>query len=122
MATNWAAAAAELATILEAGTDYEADVNPQNLNLPGYWVTPVSRSFDTLERNEYTATFEVYAVSAMRSTPSAALEQLSDMHDALLATGLGVGTGTAEIAAVQLSNKAPDALPALKITIQVEVE
>ena len=122
MATNWAAAAAELATILEAGTEYEADVNPQNLNLPGYWVTPVSRSFDTLAREDYTATFEVYAVSAMQSTPSAALEQLSDMHDALLATGLGVGTGTAEIAAVQLSNKAPDALPALKITIQVEVE
>lgn len=121
MASNWASAAAELADLIEAQTDYEADVNPQDLNLPGYWVTPVSRSFDTLAGDDYSATFEVYAIAAMHTVPSTALEELSDMHDALIATGLGVGTGTAEIAAVQLSNKAPDALPALKITITVEV-
>lgn len=121
MATNWAAATEELAQMLELQTPYEADANPQNLNLPGYWVTPVSRSFDTLAGEEYTATYEVYAVAAIRSVPTEALAELSDMHEAFIATGIGTGAATAEVAAVQLTNKAPDALPALKITIQVEV-
>lgn len=122
MADNWAAIAQAIATLLEENTDYEAEVNAQNLNVPGYWVTPVSRTFDTLSGEESTLVFEVYAISNPRGGADEALEQLSDMQAAVraLPEPLNGQGNVAEVAAVQLSNKSPDALPALKMTIQVE--
>ena len=126
MATSWGDAARELTGILEAETIYEADTNPADLNIPGYWVVPVSRTFDTLSGDNYTAVFDVYAIADV-AVPADALDELSTMQDALvdLSTnyaGLhGLGT-TAEIEAVILSGKSPDALPAVKMTITLEIE
>lgn len=125
MATSWGDAARELAQILEDETIYEADTNPADLNIPGYWVSPVSRTFETLG-GDYTAVFDVYAIADL-AAPAEALDQLSAMQDALndlseTHPGLhGLGT-TAEIEAIILSGKSPDALPAIKITITLEVE
>lgn len=122
MSDNWAVIAQAIADMLEEHTDYEAEVNAQNLNVPGYWVTPVSRSFDTLHGEESTLVFEVFAVSNPRGGADEALSQLSDMQEAvrMLPEPLNGQGNIAEVAAVQLSNKSPDALPALKMTIQVE--
>lgn len=122
MADNWAAIARAIADMLEAHTDYEAEVNAQNLNVPGYWVTPVSRTYDTLSGEESVLVFDIFAISSPRGGADEALEQLSDMQEAVrnLPDPLNGQGNVAEVAAVQLSNKSPDALPALKITIQVE--
>jgi len=122
MVASWSETTKELAQILFDGTSYEASPNPQDLNLPGYWVTPVSRSFDTLAGTGYTAIFEVFAVCPNYTTPIDSLDTLSAMHDEVRALNIGVGDATAEVAAVQLTNKSADPLPALKITLQVEVE
>lgn len=124
MATNWALIANEIAGLLSEHTGYEAEVNAQNLNLPGYWVTPVSRHFDTLSGDHSSLVFEVYAISTPRGGADEALDLLSDMHAAIMdlpepLNGQGM---LAEVAAVQLGNKSPDALPALKITIEIEEE
>ena len=124
MATNWAVIANQIAALIEDGTPYEAEVNAQNLNLPGFWVTPVSRHFDTLSGDHSTLVFEVYAISTPRGGADEALDELSKMHAAIMdlpepLNGQGM---LAEVAAVQLGNKSPDALPALKITIEIEEE
>lgn len=124
--TSWGDAAREFAQIIEDGTEYEADTNPADLNIPGYWISPVSRTFETLDGGNYTAVFDVWAVTDL-AAPVDALDGLSAMQDALndLAAahpGLhGLGT-TAEIEALILSGKSPDALPAIKMTITLEVE
>lgn len=127
MAGNWADAANYVAQALAAATGYNAEVNAQDLNIPGYWVTPVSRSFDRLGVDVATLTFDVYAVTSSMPNATAALEELSNMQDALISLGdtypelRGHGLD-AEIAQVQLSNKAPEPLPALRFTITVEDE
>ena len=126
MASSWGDAARELSEILEAETIYEADTNPADLNIPGYWVSPVSRTFDTLDHSSYTAVFDVYAIADL-AAPADVLDQLSAMQDALIALSLshpglhGLGT-TADIEAIILTGKSPDALPAIKTTITLEVE
>lgn len=123
--TDFAQAAQDLADMLEAGTPYEADVNPQDLNLPGYWVTPVRRVFETLDTSSCTCIFDVFAVAQAAPVPMQALAELSKMQDALNASTLPALNGAGndgEITYVQLSNKSPDALPALKFTITLEVE
>lgn len=124
MASKWSEAAQQLAAMLEEQTQYEADANAQDLNLPGYWITPVSVNFDTLGGQTYLAAFDIYAITSNRSVPLDALDELSEMHTALRDTlgSVAIGTGAAEVTAVTLGNKAPDALPALKISITVEVE
>ncbi|AYN56963.1 hypothetical protein PBI_ATRAXA_7 [Arthrobacter phage Atraxa] len=126
MAGNWADAARYIAESLET-TGYNAKVNAQDLNIPGFWVTPATRTFDRLDASTATLTFDVYAVVSPMPNAEAALEELSDMQDALI--GLGEtqpelrGQGLdAEVTQVQLSNKTPEPLPALKITITVEDE
>lgn len=123
MADNWAAIAKVIADILEANTPYEAEVNAQNLNVPGYWVTPVSREFNRLGAGS-TLIFEIYAISNPRGGADEALEQLSDMQQAIrdLPEPLNGQGNAAEVASVLLNNKSADALPALKMTIQVEDE
>lgn len=123
MADNWAAIAKVIADMLEANTPYEAEVNAQNLNVPGYWVTPVSREFNRLGAGS-TLIFEIYAISNPRGGADEALEQLSDMQQAIrdLPEPLNGQGNTAEVASVLLNNKSADALPALKMTIQVEDE
>lgn len=123
MADNWAAIAKVIADMLEANTPYEAEVNAQNLNVPGYWVTPVSREFNRLGAGS-TLIFEIYAISNPRGGADEALEQLSDMQQAIrdLPEPLNGQGNAAEVASVLLNNKSADALPALKMTIQVEDE
>lgn len=123
MADNWAEIAKAIADMLEADTPYEAEVNAQNLNVPGYWVTPVSREFNRLGAGS-TLIFEIYAISNPRGGADEALEQLSDMQQAIrdLPEPLNGQGNTAEVASVLLNNKSADALPALKMTIQVEDE
>lgn len=123
MADNWAAIAKVIADMLEANTPYEAEVNAQNLNVPGYWVTPVSREFNRLGAGS-TLIFDIYAISNPRGGADEALEQLSDMQQAVrdLPPPLNGQGNSAEVASVLLNNKAADALPALKMTIQVEDE
>lgn len=126
MASSWGEAARELAQILEAETPYEADTNSADLNIPGYWVSPVSRTFETLSHETYSAVFEVYAITDL-AAPADALDGLSAMQDALNALadshpGLhGLGT-TAEIESIIIPGKSLDALPAVKFTITLEVE
>ena len=124
MADNWAAIAKVIADMLEANTPYEAEVNAQNLNVPGYWVTPVSREFNRLGEDGSTLIFEIYAISNPRGGADEALEQLSDMQQAIrdLPEPLNGQGNAAEVASVLLNNKSADALPALKMTIQVEDE
>lgn len=123
MADNWAVIAKAIAEMLEADTPYEAEVNAQNLNVPGYWVTPVSREFNRLGAGS-TLIFEIYAISNPRGGADEALEQLSDMQQAIrdLPEPLNGQGNAAEVASVLLNNKSADALPALKMTIQVEDE
>ena len=123
MADNWAEIAKAIAGMLEADTPYEAEVNAQNLNVPGYWVTPVSREFNRLGAGS-TLIFEIYAISNPRGGADEALEQLSDMQQAIrdLPEPLNGQGNAAEVASVLLNNKSADALPALKMTIQVEDE
>ena len=123
MADNWAAIAKVIADMLEANTPYEAEVNAANLNVPGYWVTPVSREFNRLGAGS-TLIFEIYAISNPRGGADEALEQLSDMQQAIrdLPEPLNGQGNAAEVASVLLNNKSADALPALKMTIQVEDE
>lgn len=123
MADNWAAIAQAIAGMLHDNTEYEAEVNAQNLNVPGYWVTPVSREFNRLGAGS-TLIFEIYAISNPRGGADEALEQLSDMQQAIrdLPEPLNGQGNAAEVASVLLNNKSADALPALKMTIQVEDE
>lgn len=123
MADNWAAIAKQIAGLLHDNTAYEAEVNAQNLNVPGYWVTPVSREFNRLGSGS-TLVFEIYAISNPRGGADEALEQLSDMQQAVrdLPEPLNGQGNAAEVTSVLLNNKSSDALPALKMTIQVEDE
>lgn len=123
MADNWAEIAKVIAGLLRDNTDYEAEVNAQNLNVPGYWVTPVSREFNRLGAGS-TLVFEIYAISNPRGGADEALGRLSDMQQAIrdLPEPLNGQGNTAEVASVLLNNKSADALPALKMTIQVEDE
>lgn len=127
MASNWADAAKELADLIEHYTDYEADVQPANLNLPGFWVTPVSRDFDTLDGESYLATFEVFGITSPAPGVQDVLATLSDMQDALRTLGdtvpelHGIGQ-VAEIYQVSLDSKNPDGLPGIKTTITLEVD
>lgn len=123
-ADNWAIVAAEVAEAIESNSIYEAAVNPANLNLPGYWVTPVRRTYDTLARDRCTVELAVYAIAGPLPDPTATLETLSDMQDSLMDVGdfMGWSLGhDGEISEVALRNKAPDNLPALKFETTLEV-
>ena len=127
MATNWAAAAKELSDLIEQHTKYEADVQPANLNIPGFWVTPVSRDFDTLDGESSLVTFEVFGVVSPAPGVIDVLTELSDMQDALRELGdtlpqLHGIAQFAEIYQVALDSKNPDGLPGIKTTITLEVD
>lgn len=122
MADNWAAIAETIAGLIDEGTPYEAEVDPTKLNLPGFWVTPVSRNFDTLDGDRSTLIFDILAITNPRGGAVEALSTLSDMQAALraLPDPLNSQGANAEVVSIQLPNQAPDGLPALRIQIEVE--
>lgn len=122
MADNWAAIAETIADLIDAGTPYEAEVDASKLNLPGFWVTPVSRNFDTLDGDRSTLIFDILAITNPQGGAVEALGTLSDMQAAFraLPDPLNSQGANAEVVSIQLPNQAPDGLPALRIQIEVE--
>ena len=116
MAAGYGTATAELVAMLE-GAGLNATADPRDLVLPGVWVAPALIDYDRLDGDVYAGQWELYLI-APDNGPTESLDALSELAGLLRAV---VPFGEARTAAVQLSNHSPDPLPALQVTIELEV-
>lgn len=104
---------------------FNAETNLQNLNLPGYWITPRTRRLDTLAADRYTVDIDIYAIAGPAPDPLQALDELSTMQDALVQIGRNnrlTGLGDqAEVYDMNLQNFSADPIPAFRIEHTLEV-
>lgn len=105
--------AAELAALL----DIPVEMDPRDLTLPGILITPGKIAFDRLAGDLATSEIEAWIVTA-DTNPVTALDELGDI---LLLLREHVTINEVEPVTLQLTNQAPDPLPALRIPIPIEI-
>lgn len=95
----------------------EATDDPRNLNLPGCWVTPAAIQFDRMAGT--TGSWELYLV-APDTGPRESLRTLDGMLRQLRGA-LGASITGARVAGVNLANHGGGDLPALQVSIELEI-
>jgi hypothetical protein len=91
-----------------------ATYNPQNLDLPGAWVTPGAVTYDLLDSETYSMQFDVYLISSNNDV-AGSLINLSEMLEKIR---VSLGIPEAQPVSVSLPNHSSEALPALLVTLQ----
>jgi hypothetical protein len=111
--------------LLEALQDLTAQIqalginavyNPQDLNLPGAWVTPGAIEYDILDTDNYSMAFDVYLI-ASNNDVTGSLVDLSEMVDKLR---IAFAVPEATPVSVDLKNHG-GAMPALLVTLQTTI-
>lgn len=116
MPAGYGTATAELVAMIEAA-GLNATADPRDLELPGVWVSPALIDYDRLDGDVYAGSWELYLI-APDNGPTVSLDILSDLATVVRRV---LPFGEARSVSVQLSNHSPDPLPALQVTIELEV-
>jgi len=116
MATGYGTATLEVAAALTAA-GLEVETNVQDLQVPGAWLTPAAIDYDRLGLDRYTGAWSLYLI-ANGNQPTDSLDDLSTMAERVRTV---FPAFRAEAVTVQLANHSPDPLPALLITIEMDV-
>lgn len=116
MATGYGAATTDLAAMLTAA-GVEVETNVQDIQLPGGWLTPSALDYDRMGEGAYTGAWSLYLI-ASGNEPTDSLDDLSTMAGKVRDV---FPAFRAEAVTVQLANHSPEPLPALLITIEMDV-